>query len=148
MQFKTIFKRSISKIVILSFLLTSFYFIQGFQLNDGLLKKRPPTCCSSKYSNDTFEKIDSKLLGKEFKRLKKSDCEDCNRFGSDFAEIMRALETRLTGKSKKYIRRIMGKPDEKYPDELIYYWRGKHDYLIFNFSEGKDATAIWHYDYE
>ena len=105
-------------------------------------------CCESIYKNIPFDSLRSQQLGQEFKRLKALNCNDCDLYGSDLAEIMRTLAKKLSGASKKDVKSIMGKPDEKKMGLLIYHWRGRHDYLIFDF-QGKNAAVVnWYHAFE
>lgn len=106
-----------------------------------------PACCSSLHDRTQFDSLDIKTLGNEYQRLKQLNCSDCDNFSSDLAEIMRALEPKLQGKSKRQVKGIMGRPDEKSFGVLIYYWRGKHDYLIIEFGRN-GAIVNWYYAYE
>lgn len=105
-------------------------------------------CCKSQYQSSDFELLSLEQLGQEFKRLRRLACEDCDNFGSHFMKIMDVLTKKLDGASKKLIKHTMGKPDRRHAKQLIYYWRGEHDYLIFDFSGSPKAKASWYYAYE
>ena len=86
-------------------------------------------------------------LGSEFKRIKQNSCKQCNAYGSDLMSIMSELKNDLNACSKKTMYKTLGKPDEIVNGKYIYYWRGRHDYLYFEFENNK-ATPNWYYAYE
>jgi hypothetical protein len=106
------------------------------------------SCCKSSYSRSQFESLTIELLGNEFKRIKALRCDDCRIFGCDYQVIMEYLGKRLNGKSRKEIKKIMGNPDLKDGNQWMYFWRGRHDYLIFEFTGNKGAISRWYYAYE
>jgi hypothetical protein len=106
------------------------------------------SCCKSSYSRSQFESLTIEQLGNEFKRIKALRCDDCRIFGCDYQVIMEYLGKRLNGKSRKEIKKIMGNPDLKDGNQWMYFWRGRHDYLIFDFAGNKGAISRWYYAYE
>lgn len=55
-------------------------------------------------------------------------------------ELKEALES---GQSEETLKTLLGAPDEIQGKSWLYYWRGKHDYLIFEFSKGFTTGAKW-----
>jgi hypothetical protein len=55
-------------------------------------------------------------------------------------ELMKVLET---GQSEETLVNLLGKPDELDESSWVYYWRGKHDYLIFDLKDGFTTGARW-----
>lgn len=130
------------KTIIILILLFSAGEVLGKGVADSI------TCCKSTYSRSQFEGLTIEQLGNEFKRIKALRCDDCRIFGNDFQVIMEHLGKRLNGSSKKQIKKIMGNPDSKEGKQWIYFWRGRHDYLIFEFTGSKGAASRWYYAYE
>lgn len=102
-----------------------------------------PKCCTSKYKYEQWDTLDLKTLSAEYLRLKHKKCADCSDFSAPFNDILKALGKRLNGKTQQEVMRIMGKPDEIEAGNYLYYWRGRHDYLIFHLIDGK-AVYDWY----
>ena len=86
-------------------------------------------------------------LGLEFRSLKQNNCKQCAAFGSDLMTFMSQLKNDLNGCSKKTMYKTLGNPDEIVNGKYMYYWRGRHDYLYFEFENNK-AEPNWYYAYE
>ena len=48
-----------------------------------------------------------------------------------------------SGQSPETVKSLLGEPDEKQGTQWLYFWRGKHDYLIFRFENGFTHGAEW-----
>lgn len=105
-------------------------------------------CCASIYSTDSLKKVSLNDLSVEYRRLNRKRCAECNSWArSGLFEVMTELGNRLEGKSRVDIRKAMGKADEQEGNKWIYDWRNGHDYLFFEFTDGR-AKAQWYYAYE
>lgn len=134
-------------------ILFSFYTYSGFPEENSSITYSEETsnagfCCESRYENSQFDTIPLEQLGLEFQRLKALNCQYCQHYGSDLQIIMEKLGERLSGKSKRDIKNIMGKPGDKKNNCFIYHWRESHDFLIFDFSGGNGAVSEWYYAHE
>lgn len=109
----------------------------------GSVGSEDPTCCESRYPAATFSRCTTRQLGQEYQRLRRSKCQACKRYGSDFHQLMKTLGTRLNGQSSATVRRIMGQPDSKKDSTLVYYWRYTHDYLRFDLAADGTAVSSW-----
>ena len=105
------------------------------------------SCCNSIFSKTQMTELSLTQLGSEFRRIKQNRCKQCAAFGSDLMTIMSELKNDLNGCSKKTMYKTLGKPDEIVNGKYMYYWRGRHDYLYFEFENNK-ATPYWYYAYE
>ncbi len=105
------------------------------------------SCCNSIFSKTQMTELSLTQLGSEFKRIKQNSCKQCNVYGSDLMTIMSELKNDLNGCSKKTMYKTLGKPDEIVNGKYMYYWRGRHDYLYFEFENNK-AEPNWYYAYE
>jgi hypothetical protein len=114
----------------------------------NILERTDSLCCISTYSVSQFDSLNLEQLGAEYKRLKSLNCQYCSRFRSHYMLVMEQLGTKLNGESRKAIKRVMGKPDERERNKLIYQWRGGHDYLYFTFNHGSAGKSNWYYAYE
>lgn len=75
-------------------------------------------------------------------------------YGSQMHRVMEALHIRLNNDKPtiESLTALLGEPDAKETREgllvLLYYWRGRHDYLYF-VTDGTKVTAIrWYFAYE
>lgn len=55
-------------------------------------------------------------------------------------QLKEALEL---GQSQETVRTLLGDPDEVQGHRWLYFWRGKHDYLVFRFKDGFTQGADW-----
>jgi hypothetical protein len=101
-------------------------------------------CCACKYPEEQWYSLDINILGAEYHRLKRKKCEACNSWLSDYGGVMKVLGNKLNGKTEQQVIKIMGKPEAMEDGNYIYFWRGGHDYLYFNFPQGK-AISQWYY---
>ena len=127
--------------------LCTFLLVGSSLLLSGNSIAQTTNCCKSRYSPAIQESLDIKNLGKEYRRLKRIHCDDCNSSRSDYYSIMLHLGDGLNGKTKAQIIKIMGSPDSRKEGTYIYFWRGWHDYLYFTFTSGKGRTQ-WYHAYE
>jgi hypothetical protein len=120
----------------------------AFLLFSGVLSAHDQKdCCSSVFSVGMLKQVSLEELAREYRRLRKHSCKDCFKWSSGLQLVMSELGVRLEDKSKTIIRKNMGRPDEKKGNQWIYDWRNGHDYLFFEFIEGR-AKAQWYYAYE
>lgn len=106
-------------------------------------------CCLTKYTRQQLDSISLPDLGREFKRLKSLKCKDCDLMSGDLYDVMQVLGDRLKGKCKKEVLKVMGKPDEKEKESLVYHWRGQgHDYLFFDCENPSKVESGWYHAYE
>jgi hypothetical protein len=134
---------SMKNYLILFIFLTETYW---GQMNTN--KNSQEVCCKGRYPNLQLTIISPQELGIEYERLKKSGCVDCGHYGSDFQKVLEALGTRMTGATKEQLIKVMGKPDAAENDKLIYFWRGRHDYLFFVCLNGVVSKSGWYYALE
>jgi hypothetical protein len=104
-------------------------------------------CCHSRFPRGHLDAFPTAALAQEYCRLKRTPCAACNRYGSDFYELLKVLGVRLNGASGAAIKRMLGPPDTVKGRVLVYYWRGEHDYLRFTPSKA-GASSSWYYAYE
>lgn len=109
------------------------------------------------------KKVDLNALAAEFRDLRKQTSHykqggefnhNVDPYGSRMHQVMEELEARLTPAPPTIadLTALLGEPDAKETREgllvLLYYWRGRHDYLYF-VTDGKKVTAIrWYFAYE
>jgi hypothetical protein len=103
-----------------------------------------PTCCESHYPTAAFQQYSTQQLGQEYQRLRRLKCQACNRYGSDFHQLMKELGTRLNGQPRTTVRHIMGRPDSRSDSTLVYYWRTTHDYLRFRPVADGTVVSSWY----
>jgi hypothetical protein len=132
-------------------LLSSFVVQTSFSQNEVLDDKTTvftiDSCCKSIYSKTQLTELSLTQLASEFRRIKQNWCKQCNTYGSDLMNIMSELKNDLNACSKKTMYKTLGKPDEILNGKYMYYWRGRHDYLYFEF-EKNQATPNWYHAYE
>lgn len=126
----------------------SCLFLVWMLLCGRLSAQEAKDCCQSIYNAEALKQVSLQELSLEYRRLNNKRCEECNSWArSGLFQVMTELGNRLDGKSKADIRKAMGKADEKEGNKWIYDWRNGHDYLFFEFTDGR-AKAQWYYAYE
>jgi hypothetical protein len=82
---------------------------------------------------------------------------DTDAFNGKRHQVMLALEQLLQDQtlSRAELVALLGEPDAVRPapegsagEQLIYFWRGWHDYLFFTLIEGQPLRAEWYFAYE
>jgi hypothetical protein len=134
-------------LILVSYFIVQTSFSQHEVSNEKNTVFSSDSCCKSIYSKTQMTELSLTQLGSEFRRIKQNRCKLCNAFGSDLMSIMSELKNDLYGCSKKTMYKTLGKPDEIVNGKYMYYWRGRHDYLYFEFKNNK-ATSHWYYAYE
>jgi hypothetical protein len=82
---------------------------------------------------------------------------DTDAFNGKRHQVMLALEQLLHDQTvtRAELVALLGEPDAVRPtpdgaigEQLIYFWRGWHDYLFFTVSDGQPLRAEWYFAYE
>jgi hypothetical protein len=134
-------------LILVSYFIVQTSFSQHEVSNEKNTVFSSDSCCKSIYSKTQMTELSLTQLGSEFRRLKQNNCKQCAAFGSDLMTIMSELKNDLNACSKKTMYKTLGKPDEIVNGKYMYYWRGRHDYLYFEFENNK-AEPNWYYAYE
>lgn len=80
---------------------------------------------------------------------------DTDAFNGKRHQVMLELEQLLQGKllTRAELVTLLGEPDAvrsapESGEQLVYFWRGWHDYLFFTLIEGQPLHAEWYFAYE
>jgi len=103
--------------------------------------------CASIYADGTMGGLALKELATEYQRLRSIDCRE-RRWQSDYHRVLEHLATKLEGRSRRKVIRLMGPPDITEKARLIYFWRGYHDYVYFIIARGVVVKSGWYHAYE
>jgi hypothetical protein len=134
-------------------------FVAGLLMMAGCGTGSPSRPAS--HFHDVFSP-DVRSLAREYRELRKQSGhyrggewnDDVDRYGGKLHRVMGELGKRLEGLPMKRadILALMGEPDatqtQGEADQLVYFWRGWHDYLYF-LCEGESVKGIaWYFAYE
>jgi hypothetical protein len=137
--------------------LTNYLFLFG---QDSIKKYDN---CKSIFNIAQLNKCSLIELGREFKRLRKLDSDDCFKFESDLHTVMIKIGDSIgkSGFSKVEIENYMGVPDstdktymtkllnlKHDQDVMVYCWRGWHDFLYFVMVKDIVKRSGWWFAYE
>lgn len=92
-------------------------------------------------------------LGREYQELRKQSGHfsgggewnsKVDRWNGRKHQVMAELAEKLgSGQSTQILLAVMGEPDARQGSQWLYYWRGRHDYLIFDCQQGKIVKSEW-----
>jgi hypothetical protein len=127
-----------------------------FALGQDSIKKEDS--CKTILNIAQLDKYSLIELCMEYQRLKKINSDDCDKFESDYHNIMIKIGDTIgkSGLSKVEIENLMGKPDsidktyisdlgnfKNNEDIMVYCWRRWHDFLYFALINGIAKRSGW-----
>jgi len=140
---------------------TGFLILFGLILQAGFLTacngkvKTGGTVVTAEKNIAAPQKFDKETLelANEYKALRKIKGlfmggewnEDVDKFGGRLHTVLGKLMKKLEGGNyaKPEVISLLGKPDSTKKENLIYFWRGWHDYVEFKVENDKIVKAIW-----